>query len=395
MKVGGFGKLFVPILFGIGLAVLLTAQAVSGVITARAPAIAVSVMPMNGEAIDRLAFARFTSQVGEQDDPAAIAQSAQSSLNLARKALTYEPLLSRSLTIVGIAQTDIEKQTDFLELADPINRRDISLQGVRLTNQVARKDLDGVFETVDRILRVGPQLYAQFFPVLLVALQEESGIERLAEISRQGVPWLGRFLRYAVRSPKMLDDLAEFRGRTGLGDREFDDLLIAALADRGSYAQAYALYRELTSADAEGSEGASRPLGWAVDHPPFGWKLADESGLRAQLNRRGDGVEINVRPGEAGILAERVIPTPTAPFNLEITHDLRASEQLRYFQAVLHCGDPAAPYALQPLREQKSRISVDRTPPDCEFTHVAIYARVFSGRPSLRGTIKTVRLVRE
>ena len=141
-------RLVGSIIVGLVLAITLWLQAMSGAVARRAPELALAVMPGNGEALDRLAFAEFAQAAADPSDTAAVVRSAQNSLSLARDALQAEPLLSRSLTLVGLAQEDLEQQGEFLELADAINRRDVSLQGVRLGNKVAAEDYDGVFETV-------------------------------------------------------------------------------------------------------------------------------------------------------------------------------------------------------------------------------------------------------
>ncbi|MHA6332453.1 hypothetical protein ACXYL9_02115 [Qipengyuania sp. CAU 1752] len=378
---------------GLGLAGILMLQAMSGFAARRAPDLATSVMSGNGEATDRLAFARFLGGVSDPENPAAVAQSAQLAAPLARQALAIEPLSTRSLTVIGLAETDLEQQSKFLALADKINRRDISLQGVRLGNQVAAEDFDGVFDTVDRILRAGPEFSDQFFPVVLMAFREERGVARLFELSEGNSPWLNRFLIYAVREGSVLEELAAFRSRANVDDEQFDNLLISSLTKRGYYDLAQDLYRRLTAKAGDAEQIAAQPLGWHFRFSPFGWLLADRSGFRAQPAKDGDGIDINVGAGEDGVLAERVIAAPGGSFGIAVNHDIKRPEQLRYFRLLLHCGDISKPFFQAPMVDQRNSFKVGQAPQGCDFVHVALYARVFSTQPPLRGHVSEVALI--
>lgn len=393
MRVKSPQKLVGLAILWLGLAIALTLQSASGVVARRAPDISVSLMSANGEAVDRLAFQEFAADVGDQGDGTLVVQSAVKARPLAMQALTIEPLLSRSLTIVGLGLSDQLEQAEFVELANAINRRDVALQGVRLANQAASEDFEGVFQTVDRILRVDPDVGAQFHPILVTALRDERGAELLIELAEAKAPWINAFLNYAVLQDDVLPQLIEFRRRVDPDNERFDDRLIRSLVRDGAYGSAQDLYRVLIAKSGSDEVVENDPLGWQTEFPPLGWSLADRSGVRAQLTRDGEGLEVYVGSGQDGILAERVIAAPAGPFGISITHDLTRVAQLEYVRLLLHCGDIALPFLNEPLSAQRARYSGLRAPNSCSYVHVVLYARVFSTQPTLRGTIARIELL--
>src|SRR5690606_11829299 len=102
-----------------------------------------------------------------------------------------------------------------------------------------------------------------------------------------------------------LTNLAALRDGLDIQDQEFDRRLIAALAKTGRYDVAHGLYRR---ASGESADGLTRgTISWEPGYGPFDWRLANKSDLRAQRQPSGAALEVFVRSGHGGILAERVI----------------------------------------------------------------------------------------
>ena len=378
--------------FALALACVLFLQAASGVTAKRSPELALRLMPANGMARDRLAIQKASRSTKDPTDRESVVFGAQQARDAAIRALASEPLMARSLTVVATTLKDIDEQSRFLDLAEALDGRSVSLRGVRLSNQVAQNDYEGVFQTVDRILRVAPQFSDQFFPILLKAVQADNGIANLRMLSKSGAPWLDRFLLFSVEEDLIVEELSEFRKSTLVNNPEFDRRLITKLVDRRAYDLAQSLYHDFSAKGRHGGPRVYKPLSWTFAFPPFDWALADESRLRAQPALGMDGIEIFVSTGSDGVLAERVIQAPAQPFEISVKHQFVLSGQLEYLRLILHCGEITASFSEKPLVRQLTRLRINRAPSDCEYLHVVLYARVFSSQPPLRGVVSNIEL---
>ena len=377
-------------IFGGGLAILMFMQALSGITMKQAPQIATSLMPANGLARERLAFATFGAAATDPTDMAKVAEAANTAAPLAREAIEDEPLLPKAHTILALQISDPEQQAAFLDLATRLNRRDVSLQGVLLQNRVGAEDYAGVFQTVDRILRTSPELSEQFFPILLTAFQDEKGLAEVATLTEEESPWIRRFFLFAVDQPNVLGQLAELRSRSNLDSVLLDQQLIANLAERGDFETARELYsRAIANA---GRETTPNSLGWFSDYAPFDWRLTNRSGLRAQIERDGSSLDIRVRAGQSGILADRTFRAPAGNFRISIAHSLGPVDQLENTRVQLRCGNTQEPFYTGSLSPERMRIDVNARPDGCDYVRFTLYARVMSTERALAGSIDRVEI---
>ncbi|MEP3052156.1 MAG: hypothetical protein ABJP48_05360 [Erythrobacter sp.] len=381
-------RLVVIVLAATALAVLMAVQMASSLATRPAPHTAISLMPINGLATERAAFLDFRMGVGEATDPSALTASAGEVEQLALAAIQREPLLPKAHAILALAQANVQNRSAISEAAVLLNRRDASLQGVLLQDQIARSDIPAAVATVDRIMRVNPESSEQFYPILLSALKERDGSEPLVRLIEEGSPAMDGFLRFAVEQDDALPRLADLRENFVLVSEAFDRRLVNKLAGIGDFEAAERIYFA-----AAGRPAQSSALDWLVDYPPLDWRLSNAAGLRAQTVRNGPGVEINVRPGRSGLLMQRFIRTPVGPFEVRIGHSLAPAAQLEDVQLQLSCGLGRGPFLAGAFAEGTSSFSVEQVPLECDFMQLAIFARMATARSRLRGEIQSVELL--
>ncbi|WP_284123826.1 hypothetical protein [Parerythrobacter aestuarii] len=391
MKINRPQRLVGATLLGLGLAVVMLLQAMSGITYRQAPQLATTLMPMNGLARERLAFAEFGAGATDPTDMASVIQSAISAAPTAREAIADEPLLPKAHAVLALEMQDQGAQAEFLELATNLNRRDVSLQGVLLQNRVSAADYAGVFETVDRILRVNPDLSEQFFPILVQALGDEQGKEQLAGLLRDPPQWLEDFAMFAVENDAAVETLADLRRGSSMDYKYFDARLIARLVAVGDLKTAYETYSSIRDQSAQDQPEASGL--WRNQYQPFDWRLANRSGFRAQISRTGNSLDVFVRPGQAGVLAERIVPVAGsgAGMKLTIKHSLDRSA-LPMMRVNFLCGNNTQPFRSVEFPASESVISIADRPAQCEFVRMTIYARPGSTGTPIDGAIESVSL---
>ncbi len=353
-----------------------------------APETAVSVMPMNGKAYERLAFNRMTRGVADPADPGLVEEAAISVAPLALKAVAAEPLTPKAHAILLMAERDNTTQARIMEAVNALDRRDPALQGVVLQSQLNATDYNGAFETIDRLLRVNPELTSQFFPVLLVVLQDGDGAVLLADLFRGEPGWMTPFLRFAALEETALPDLLQLRQLIQIEDPTFHGRLIESLFKEGEFQEAYDVHQEffITDTSSDNSLGD-----WQAGHPPFSWSLADQAGFRAQIKRNGRGLDISVDSGRSGFLAKKVVRVANEePFQIAVAHSLSPADQIPSTKLQLRCGNEKEAFFDAPLKAGTAVFRIARRPTDCEFMEVGLYLRVFSGERAVAGAIESI-----
>ena len=375
---------------GLLAAALSTAQSASWASMRSTPEAAVDLMPSNGPALERFAFAQLSKNTSDPNDLAAIGRAALLASPSARKALRSEVLLPKAFAILALAETDSDQQLKLLDAFVELDRRETALQGVILQSQVARKDYEETFTTVDRLLRVNPELSEQFFPILMTALQEEQGLDILGELARGDADWVMRFLRFAAQTEDVQPQLAELSRELNLDDKTFNGRLIEGLFGAGRYDEAYELHQTFLARQGQ----LEIQNVWEEGHPPFGWKLADERGFRAQLERGGNGISVSVSPGNSGLLASRVVRVPEGRSLVAVVeHSLSPVSQLENVRLQLRCGNAAEPFFDRALSNSERRFPVENRPDGCEYIRIRLQARVLTRQSSLLGVIERIDLV--
>ncbi|GAA4642100.1 hypothetical protein GCM10023115_03770 [Pontixanthobacter gangjinensis] len=373
-------RLAAAIVIGLTLATLLLLQSFSSVLMRKNPALAVQLLPVNGLAQEQLAARQFMGGVKEASD---ITPSARTAASMATAAFGNDPLSPKAHAILALAENDAAKRQGILEAATRLNRRDLLLQGLVLEGQVERRDYSGTLETLDAIMRVHPEQKANFFPILTRALEDDSALSALSGILDRKAEWQEEFLKYAASQPDALANLAELRLLRGAVDPEVDARLIRGLVAAGSIETAYRIF-EKANGVAQQERSTSQ---WHRTFAPFDWRLEDQAAFRAQPDPNSNALEIFVRSGKGGVLAERWLQNPNAPLTVTLAHSIEPAAQIKDVRMQFSCATSAEPYYERALRIRTDSFDVPSPPAACKFVKIAIYARSWSGSSDIRGTI--------
>lgn len=366
-------------------------QAAASVREKDQPDLAVQLAPYNGAAHQERAVRQFEQGVRKPDDlvPAARAAAAES-----RRAAAHDPLVPRAYAILAIAEGDPAKKRALLGAASAINRRELLLQGLVLEDAVARGDYPTTLATLDAMLRVHPEQKNQLFPVLARALEDPAALPAMRSLLDRGPQWREDFLLAAAHDKAALVNLARLRLSRGKVDPAIDRKLVAGLAESGRLDLASEVYAAATGQRAASSAaGTGRgALAWTSDFAPLDWALADDPGFRAQRDAASPALEVNVRPGKGGVIARRIIATPPGAFAIEVGHDLGPAAQVGDVRLQLRCVGSADLLFDEPFRVGSHRFRIPSLAGRCGGLDLQIYARAWSGRKPITGTINPLAL---
>lgn len=405
-------KLLLALVLAVPLAALSGAHGLSSASLRNAPDLSATVFPINGLALEKVAYRNFVGGVTESlagpddtelksNEPETdvttqfeagtldLQDFAQRASQAAREALMLEPLTAKTHAILALSETDLQDKRRLVALASRLNRRELALQGLVLQQRLDDNDYAGTINTLDQILRVHPERKAEFFPLLVNALAQSATKPAFTSLLSEPLPWRDSFLDAAVGDPRVLENLADIRPRIALDNLAFDQRLIAGLADQGSLASAERMYRFVANPEQSGSQ--DRAEAWRSAYPPFDWKLADTAEMRAQPSKNLERLELSIEPGNGGILASRILAPPNAPFEIRIGHQIEPASQVKDFRLQLSCWGQSSPFFAEPFAEGKRVFKIDSRP-GCEFIELAIIARAWTGSRPLNGFLKPVAI---
>ena len=383
-----FPRLALSIAIGLAVSVLAGLQAVSMLATRSAPEAAIALFPANGEAYEWAAFNAFTEAASDAEQLQPAAASVRSA---ALETLRRAPTSAKAHALLALAEEDVSARHEDALAASRINRRDLTLQGLVLEARLANGAYGPVVETLDQILRVHPTYRREFYPALGEALRDDRTIPVFKRLLDGSSQWHEFFFRnYAIGQPDLLVNLAKLRAERDLVDRDFDRRLIAGLVKAGELDAAGELFVALAGEDR--AQDLAGQLEWRADFPPFDWQFTDESDFRAQASRDGEMLELYARPGQGGVIAQRILPVPPAPFALQLTQAAENASQADAVRIELLCPGQQQPFFTQELVAGANSLTVENAP-DCEQMQLAINARAYSGQPTLRSELGRIEIV--
>lgn len=408
----GWVRLFIASLVAVPLACISAAHALSSASLRNSPELALVAFPINGLASEKVAYRSFVGNITEgsgrsgEGNPETEFTGSSSSLgagnrsadfrtlatattDAARQAIRHEPLSPRAFAILALAEQNARQKKKIIEHASRLSRRDLVLQALVLEDRGEGGDYVGAIGTLDEILRVHPERKAEFFPILVQALGAKASVPEFARLLARPLPWRDDFLNFALTDPQALENLAAVRERIATEDKAFDRKLIAKLVDDDRISSAERVYR---SAGQAGILNVSAgQLAWRSDYPPLDWKFADQPGFRAQADDSLNVLEIDVAPGNGGVIASRLLANPEHPFVLSLKQNVEPSSQSKDMRLTIACSGQSTPFFERSFSEGESSFSVEQMP-SCQYLFLSIIARSWTGAEPLTGSLSPLRV---
>lgn len=367
---------------------------------------AVDLFPAHGIAQSNVAFARFYERVGEisvsagpdgkqavvnaEEVASALARAARASSDDAKRAYLLEPLSPKAHTILALTASDLAARNQIIANASQLNKRQLALQGLALEKNIAEGSYPKTIETIDQVLRAHPEVFDRFFPILVEILAIDATRPQLAELFSKPLPWRQPFMTFALRDQRVIRNLGLLRTEVELDNKDFDQQLIGRLVETGEIDTARAVYKAIRPSASR--DAATGKLDWASDFPPFEWRLASSRGFRSQPATDGKAIEVNVNPGEGGVIASRLITPPKSKFAIRLSHDMKFSGPLDTLKLQVACFPEGAAVFESVVKKQTETFAVDVDGANCSAYQLVLTARSWTGSKAIRGSISTVAL---
>jgi len=408
----GRARLIIVSLLAVPLACLSAAHALSSAGLRNSPELALAVFPSNGLAKEKVAYRTLVAGIqkatSKSDDvsprpdlddkglslslknrPADVMKSAARVTGVAREAIRLEPLSPRAFAILALAEQNSQRKKEIVKHASRLSRRDLVLQALVLEGRGETGQYAEAIGTLDEILRVHPERKAEFFPLLVQALQTKGTVPEFAKLFGRPLPWREDFLNFALGDQRALENLAAVRDRIAIEDGEFDRKLIAQLANNNRMSSAARIYRRAGGAGVPTVN--SGQISWVSNFPPFDWMFANQPGFRAQVGNGSANLEIDAQPGNGGVIASRLFINPERPFVLSISQDVQPLSQTKDIKLTIACSGQPNPFFDRPFTEGASSFVVDQMPA-CPYLSVSIMARAWTGGQALTGSLSPLRI---
>ena len=370
--------------FAFGIAAIVFAalsglQAASMVFQRTAPTIALQANPGNGQALGRLAQSQFSADVAEGKTPE---DAAARWVQAAQMAIRNEPLNPRAHAILAWAAETSKERQRILTASLDLNRRSSALQALSLQERTKAGDVDGSIETLDQVLRVHPETSEQFFPVLTQALTQEGSLVTFERILSRNPPWQDNFLLFASRTENAVVNAAKLRRTVTVDNVALDNTIIERLVGSKSWSHAFEHYAFLTNRSLDQSQAEFRS-----EFPPIEWKFADKRGMRAQLANDGQGIELYLKSGEGGVMMQRLVRSDQTQLKIAIEHDISPRLHWPNMGLRVKCAGSSDILFDQKFPDDVARFAPQISTSGCQYLEVALYARVYTGSPAMRGDV--------
>lgn len=244
--------------------------------------------------------------------------------NTARNVLQRTPLSAAALRQIALAEGRSTNQGAVrLATAEKISRRDLPTQASLFDAAAARADFPGAIHHLDNVLTVFPNAGTAIYPMLASELEDPQLRAALAPSSAR--PWFRSLLKVAASSAEPLSVAALIKeGRIAFNTQ--DAAILSGLITRLLGAREYAAAREVavTAGRAVPQNLDTFAFTAATTSPAFApltWRISNSDAIAIQ--QAGDDVlSLDVRPGQGGLIAERVTMLVAGTYILE--QDIRS-----------------------------------------------------------------------
>ena len=178
-------------------------------------------------------------------------------IDAATRSIARNPLNKDAFGIFGLvslANTDPERTSRRMAMADRLSRRDLGAQLFLIEDAVRRNDVAEALRHYDTAMRISESVRPSLYPVLTEAIREPAIRARFLPYMNASTPWLEPFLRHAIGNssdPASIVALAVEAGGFPEGPRFATRVpeLLSVLVAQGDYASARRLFEVVAGGD--------------------------------------------------------------------------------------------------------------------------------------------------
>lgn len=271
----------------------------------------------------------------------------ETGFELARGAFADEPLASDAFFPIAIAWQSDGRTDDanaLIETGLRLDKRNRQLGVLALQREVVARNLPGLFDQINRLSVLNPQLINDFVQPLTAEMGNASAVPVIREALVEDPVWAEAFWLSVPRSPEGARGMYSLRQDIDNGvTAESDERLLAGLANAGLHTEALAHW-DARFAEADAAETVFFE---GDDFAPIGWR-SERSG-NISFSRRGEGeYDIYVENQSSGELARQLVRL--APGTYRFSADVSPASDAEFLNVSLVCangeGDAAPAFPL-------------------------------------------------
>lgn len=336
-------RYFLSLLGAIAMASFTTAIAFDAAMRDRAPAQALGAWPADGLARANFARDLFRAQTARRPDPASAVPDA-AMIELSKQALVTEPLASEAVFLLAVGTKDPDRRLALLEAAAKMDRRSALTQSRLLAEYAQRGRNADVIRTIDRMMKVHPELQGVYSHALGQALADPDSYNVVAQVLRADPALANRVLRDASYSDDTIKAAVRVRRSSPqlpLADLDTDRAFLSGLLRINDFDETFALFDRL-------NQGKLARLNGTTDgadtgsYPPVDWVFTESSRLSAQ-QVADQSLTVHIGGGDGGVLGRRLIALPPGGYQArgKVT-PTAPDEGPSAFRLHLSCAEPNA-----------------------------------------------------
>lgn len=326
---------------GIAAALFASSVTLDSAMRDSAPALALRAWPMDGLAKANLARESFQAQAAASADPVnAIPDAA--AIALSKAAIVTEPLASEAVALIAFGTSNPDRRFALLQSAVKMNRRDAVAQSRLLVEYERRGQADDVFLTINRMLKVHPELQGVYSNALANALIDPNNFGAIERLLKADPKLANIVLRDAANLENAVGAAVRIRRSSPqipMADRNTDRAILSGLLRVNDFASAFSLFDRLKQdrfAQLDDASGAAD----TDDYPPIDW-IFTESGLLSAQKLADQNISVHIAGGEGGVLGRRLIALPPGEYQAGATITPSASDVgSAVFRLNLACAEP-------------------------------------------------------
>jgi hypothetical protein len=290
---------------------------------------------------------------------------------MAAKALAVQPLNGRALRIIGIADAlnnGPAAGAATMAVANSQSRRDVFTQIWMFAKAADAGDVALALTHYDAAVRVTPESWNLMFPVLVRSLSNAEVAQTFVPYIRADNPWVGEFVRQAVRTGENPDALAMALAGGNTPDtaemRGLEDDLVKRLIAGGYFPAMEQLVRSRSRAALAVSRRVDlSQQSFGPQFQPLYWLLDEANGASIDETNGAERprIRVEILRGVSRVVATKFVTLPPGRYRFEASSTYARPVAQARFRWRLRCwrGNAYSIAAMSdPIIEQRQSVAM-------------------------------------
>ncbi|WP_417794701.1 hypothetical protein [Terasakiella pusilla] len=381
--------------FGLAVALLAGLIAMAAIAKDKAPALAITLSPVNGFAAENLAAAFIKNSVAENEGqiPNHLTPNTE---RFALRAFVAEPITPEAVAVLALGRGERNRQK-LMGLALALSRRQPLVTGWMIVDSGKRQNIPELLKHYDTILRTNSSAASSVMPILARALADIGFLAPFEELLRKQPPWANQFWGTVVNTPESLANATSLRKvlyeQSENKEAYRDAELIRALIANQEFEQAFDLYHHFVGDKKTRSPLEKGSFKTELAYSPLDWQLFSTGEYGAAIN---DGkLELSAIRNSGGLFARQLIKMPPRTLIMKVRPDAPITDNAQLF-VTLECAESIKnpPRKIRiPLKAEIRNLQIGNTNSGCRFFWLDFHGRAAGNGDGFDVTIDSISLL--